>query len=173
MSDRERWIVYPLLLFSIGIGMRDKLVQVIKIEELQTNRILGAKRQPCEEVIAQTIFSHKIICKEFEVVGSSTPAGQKLEPRVHIGQMSWPASDAKSAPQVSGGIEIYGANGEPIIQLIGLHEGHVKVNATEPQRGQELSPLGVHSIPALHPNGGDPKTPAPPPALPEHPGDLP
>lgn len=26
MSERERWIVYPLLLFSLALGLRDKLV---------------------------------------------------------------------------------------------------------------------------------------------------
>ncbi len=40
MSERERWIVYPLLLFALGAAIRDKLVQqveskVIRCESLQ------------------------------------------------------------------------------------------------------------------------------------------
>ena len=40
MSERERWIVYPLLLFALGAAIRDKLAQeveskVIRCESLQ------------------------------------------------------------------------------------------------------------------------------------------
>ena len=32
MSERERWIVYPLLLFALGAAIRDKLMQRVGIE---------------------------------------------------------------------------------------------------------------------------------------------
>ena len=34
MSERERWIVYPLLFFALGAGLRDKLLQRVESKEV-------------------------------------------------------------------------------------------------------------------------------------------
>jgi hypothetical protein len=35
MSERERWIVYPLLMFALGAAIRDKLMQRVESKEIR------------------------------------------------------------------------------------------------------------------------------------------
>jgi hypothetical protein len=44
MSERERWIVYPLLFFALGAALRDKYTQ-----QVQTDRV-HASHITCEEI---------------------------------------------------------------------------------------------------------------------------
>jgi len=34
MSERERWIIYPLLFFALGAGIRDKILQRVEVKEI-------------------------------------------------------------------------------------------------------------------------------------------
>ena len=34
MSERERWIVYPLIFFALGAAVRDKILQRIEVKEI-------------------------------------------------------------------------------------------------------------------------------------------
>jgi len=45
MTERERWIIYPLLFFALGAALRDKFTQKIHTEELQAGKIA------CEELV--------------------------------------------------------------------------------------------------------------------------
>ena len=45
MSERERWIVYPLLFFALGAALRDKFTQQVHTEELHAGKIA------CEELV--------------------------------------------------------------------------------------------------------------------------
>jgi hypothetical protein len=45
MSERERWIVYPLLLFALGAALRDKFTQQVQTEQLHAGKI------SCEELV--------------------------------------------------------------------------------------------------------------------------
>ena len=51
MSDRERWIVYPLLLLAVGLALQPKLVPVdVQLNEVKCDKLM------CNELIAkQTI----------------------------------------------------------------------------------------------------------------------
>jgi hypothetical protein len=45
MSERERWIVYPLVFFALGAALRDKFTQSVHTEELRAGKIA------CEELV--------------------------------------------------------------------------------------------------------------------------
>jgi len=45
MSERERWIVYPLLFFALGAALRDKFTQQIRTDRLHAGQIT------CEELL--------------------------------------------------------------------------------------------------------------------------
>jgi hypothetical protein len=45
MSERERWIVYPLLMFALGAALRDKFTQEVRTDRLHAGRIA------CEELV--------------------------------------------------------------------------------------------------------------------------
>ncbi len=34
MSERERWIVYPLIFFALGAAVRDKILQRVEVKEI-------------------------------------------------------------------------------------------------------------------------------------------
>ena len=50
MTERERWIVYPLVLFALGAALRDKFMQHVETKELQCQRVV-AKQIECEGMI--------------------------------------------------------------------------------------------------------------------------
>lgn len=41
MSERERWIVYPLLFFALGAALRDKFLQQVTTKELHCERVVA------------------------------------------------------------------------------------------------------------------------------------
>ena len=45
MNERERWIVYPLLFFALGAGLRDKFTQQVTTDRLFAGKIA------CEELV--------------------------------------------------------------------------------------------------------------------------
>src|SRR5690606_34937660 len=68
MSERERWIIYPLLFLALGAALRDKLInstesQRVKCQGLMVydssgdvSMVLGAEQFP--DVRQQTVRSH-------------------------------------------------------------------------------------------------------------------
>lgn len=40
MTDRERWTVYPLLFLTLGIAIKDKLVGVVNVDNVQCKSLL-------------------------------------------------------------------------------------------------------------------------------------
>jgi hypothetical protein len=50
MSDRERWIVYPLLLLALGTSMRMKMFGT---DQLAVHRVLDAEQISCRKLVLQ------------------------------------------------------------------------------------------------------------------------
>jgi hypothetical protein len=69
MSERERWIIYPLLFLALGAALRDKLID--------------------------TTMSRKIVCQELIVADDSRP-NHEPRPVARIG--AGPSSDGGPAP---------------------------------------------------------------------------
>ncbi len=42
MSDRERWIIYPLLFMALGVALRDKIIKTTASERIQSQSLLVA-----------------------------------------------------------------------------------------------------------------------------------
>ncbi|MCA9260980.1 MAG: hypothetical protein KDA61_17315 [Planctomycetales bacterium] len=53
MSERERWVVYPLLFLALGAAIRDKVLHAVETDELHCKRIF------CEQVIADDVRSNR------------------------------------------------------------------------------------------------------------------
>jgi len=49
MSERERWIVYPLLFFALGAALRDKFTQQVRTDRLDAGQIA------CEELTCKAV----------------------------------------------------------------------------------------------------------------------
>ncbi|MAT69547.1 MAG: hypothetical protein CMJ58_08485 [Planctomycetaceae bacterium] len=50
MSERERWIVYPLLFFALGAAIRDKILNVVESKQVACGE-LEAKTIRCQELV--------------------------------------------------------------------------------------------------------------------------
>jgi hypothetical protein len=86
MTERERWIVYPLLFFALGASLRDKFMQQVSTKELVCRRI------DCEGPIA---------CEGVVVLDPNN----KSQPHVQLGRVE-PAEGAAGQPPTRFGVLI-------------------------------------------------------------------
>jgi hypothetical protein len=63
MTERERWAVYPLLFLTLGIAVKDKIIGVVRVENVQ-----------CRNLLCNTVLVTDPQGKQ-QVVVSSTPGG--------------------------------------------------------------------------------------------------
>lgn len=136
MTERERWIVYPLLFLCLGVSLRDKVThrttaklidaELIRCQAIQVGEIepgqnrsgilsgtvtsFGDKGQP----VAQ--FGPNLRCQEI-LVNDVTGV-----PQVHIRSATRPDSSGKGVLS-SGIITIHGETGREIIGLRARHLG--------------------------------------------------
>ncbi len=60
MSERERWIVYPLLLFALGASVRDKLMQRVESKEIRCESLQIVDQQDPGNTLAELSFKRAI-----------------------------------------------------------------------------------------------------------------
>jgi len=53
MSERERWIVYPLLFFALGAALRDKVLQQVEAKEIVCERIRLVDHHDPTKILAE------------------------------------------------------------------------------------------------------------------------
>ena len=73
MSERERWIVYPLLFLALGVALRDKL-----FDQTQSQRVV------CETLLVVDEGSLAGDSKVVAAVGSEDMRGQRADPGGHL-----------------------------------------------------------------------------------------
>lgn len=56
MSERERWIVYPLIFFALGAAVRDKLLQRVEAKEIVCESVSIVDLQNPTHVLAELGF---------------------------------------------------------------------------------------------------------------------
>ena len=60
MSERERWIVYPLLFFALGAAVRDKILQRIEAKEVFCESLKIIDQQDPTKLLAELGFRRAI-----------------------------------------------------------------------------------------------------------------
>lgn len=112
MSDRERWIVYPLLFLALGVALRDKFTR--SIDGLM---FLGGKAVQMDlergVIRARELDVNLVRCGAVRV-----EAGPK-HPLVVLQAAAVRTKDGTSRP--SGAISVYGQDGKEIIVLRANH----------------------------------------------------
>lgn len=53
MSERERWIVYPLLMFALGAAIRDKLMDRVESKEIRCESLEIVDQQDPTRILAR------------------------------------------------------------------------------------------------------------------------
>lgn len=56
MSERERWIIYPLLFFALGASLRDKLLQRVEAKEIYCESLKIIDQQHPNRLLAELGF---------------------------------------------------------------------------------------------------------------------
>ncbi len=51
MSDRERWIIYPLLFLALGTALRDKLTQSIEVDRILCKQLVVVDGQRTPKIV--------------------------------------------------------------------------------------------------------------------------
>ena len=141
MSDRERWIVYPLLLLSLGMGLRGKL---------SAGHEERVKRIRCDEIDADIVRCQTCVCKQSHILSDLVVGPDDKDARVRIGSAIFVTPDGKSIPQRAGIVEVFGG-GKPLAVLSGVTYGEVVLNAVAPDPGLSLTPKGPRPIDGLPP----------------------
>jgi hypothetical protein len=79
MSERERWIVYPLLLLGLGASLKDKLVapSVVKAEMIECNQI-----QCRQQLVTNQLTADQVTVAKSLSAGQVVVTDQKKRPRI-------------------------------------------------------------------------------------------
>jgi len=112
MSDRERWIVYPLLFLALGVSLRDKFTRSIDGLMFLNGKSMQMDLQR-GVIRAQELDVNRIRCGKLRV-----EAGPK-RPLVVLQGASVPTKGDVS--RLSGAISVYGQDGKEIIVLRANH----------------------------------------------------
>ena len=59
MSERERWVVYPLLFLTLGVALRDKMLKRVDADVMEAKQI-DAPDVVCERVVIVSAGSRQI-----------------------------------------------------------------------------------------------------------------
>ena len=112
MSDRERWIVYPLLFLALGVALRDKLTRTIDGVVLVSGKSTAINLDR-GYVRTRIVDADLVRCGRIEV------RDQTDKPLVILGGVDVPAGDG--AKKTSGAISVHGQDGKEIIALRANH----------------------------------------------------
>lgn len=61
MSERERWIVYPLLMFALGAAVRDKLMQRVESKEIRCESLQIVDHQDPDNTLVELGIKRAVI----------------------------------------------------------------------------------------------------------------
>jgi hypothetical protein len=175
MSDRERWVIYPLLFLALGAALRDKLIDQTTTKSLVCQELLVMDEQPLgrEPVLLARIgpadrsdskappTGHFVLNGEIEVVDRD-PSTQPAKPLVAIRRASFGANampggsiEVNGQVSVNGAINaaIYAYHGQPILPVLRGVPG-----ASIPAELLQSLPEALRNRAPVHaPNAGSPQ----------------
>ena len=138
MTTNERWVLYPLLFLALGIAVRDKVYPPVRLAALEKVTVYGemtANKIRCN----QLEVGEKIRCNQLEVgkveckvVTLTGPEGNEA---IRMGVM----------PNLTGRLEVCGANGQTLVVAGADRSGHSGVVQT--LRDDGFPQVQLHSTP--------------------------
>jgi hypothetical protein len=127
MSDRERWIVYPLLFLAIGLSLRTKAF--VETGQIKVNQVVDAEQINCRRLIVQNEKGEPLMGLGSSTDGSTGVIQVKrgimtFEGRVFANQMN------------CNELGVIGGKGERVMTLSPLYAKKTPEGAVELQGGQ-------------------------------------
>ncbi|MCG8451185.1 MAG: hypothetical protein MI725_16575 [Pirellulales bacterium] len=173
MSERERWIVYPLLFFALGAALRDKLTQSVEskdivcrslkiVDQHNSNRILaelGAKRTGMldGDVPVSYLRADNLICQGLSVVDQQHPD----KALVYLGTGQSPNYQPGELPRRVGALVLQDNSGSYMSELradqfLGTRMICNQVFVRDPENRRPLVYIGTEAMPGISFNEEDP-----------------
>jgi len=159
MSERERWIVYPLLFLTLGVSLRDKVTHSTTVDHIDAETIrcqallVGHDVQTLQGRVPPgtiTAFDEKgqavarfgpgVVCRQLEV---DDPAGVT---QVRIGSSPLPSRNGERR-RSTGFVTVHGEKGQEIITLRARRLKHASVreisggDAEQPKKALEVTDI--------------------------------
>ena len=128
MSERERWIVYPLLFFALGAAVRDKLMQRIEAREVFCESLKIIDQQDPTKLLAELGFRR----------GSNTDPAQLAD---RVGSLRLIDSDGREVCELAS---------DMLVQRLVARQLLVIDPNTRP-----LVLIGTEAVPGMAVGGGD------------------
>ena len=173
MSERERWIVYPLLFFALGAALRDKLTQSVEsknvvcqslriVDPYDTSRILaeiGTQQTGVLEgdIPVSYLRADSLLCEGMSVLDPEDPRNEL----VLLGSGRLPSLLPGEEPRKVGTIVLKNSTGT---QLSEFNAENSKVprliskqmHVLDPEGRKSLVILGTQPMPGISLNEEDP-----------------
>lgn len=118
MTERERWIVYPLVFLAISVSLKSKFVPSTKLEvdqlkakQITSSLILG-ERASFNELNAPLIHAHQI-----------QVADRQNIPKIILRTLSLPDTDQDDSAKTMGIINLLGQKNQELVTIGGSQEG--------------------------------------------------
>jgi hypothetical protein len=171
MTERERWIVYPLLFFALGAALRDKFLQQVSTKEVFCQRLQCEGPITCEGVVVLDADNKR---QPLVQLGRIEPLeGEAGQPSTELGVLILRDNQGQELGYVSNnelfvkkisceGLTVVDPNvpqGQPPRVLAGLWSAVAQAAGAQPQRIGVLT-LNNKIFAAL--TGSPPRTPANP-----------
>ncbi len=105
MSDRERWIVYPLLFLALGAALRDKFIPPAQ---------LRARSIAAEELAVRAVTAERLQCVRLQAGGTESVTAQ-VQSLAVAGPNGAQRIRLAVLPNQAGQLVLYGRDGRPIV----------------------------------------------------------
>ena len=130
MSERERWIIYPLLFLAISAALKDKLVKpsTIKVHKLEAHQI------DANRITGALIRANGISVED-----------SNQQPKIVMQALVPKTGDAKDLEKAKGQINVLGANGQNLVALGGGDVGGYLIATAQGEQNAHVV-LGHHPI---------------------------
>ena len=104
MTERERWIVYPLLLLGLGASLKDKLVapSVVKAEKIECNKI-----QCHQQLVTNQLDATQVTVAKSLAAGQVVVMDQKKQPRILLRTVPARQGDTVLKDKMRGQISLF------------------------------------------------------------------
>jgi len=179
MSERERWIVYPLLFFALGAALRDKLTQRVESKEIVCQSLRIVDQHDSSTVLAEVSASSSgdgndgaprsylrvdemiclggIHCEGLSIVNEQ----DSKRALVFIGSGQTPSYQPGEPPRLVGVIVLRDNAGEQLTELradqfVGTRMVCNQMFVRDPNNSRPLVYVGTEAIPGISLNDDDP-----------------
>jgi hypothetical protein len=143
MSTRERWIVYPLLLLTLGIVMRDKIVGPTHLKtgevtagQIRCNQLMADQMVMAGQIRCGQLQADQALCKRLQSAGAVAATAVQCGEVVVIGPNGRPTVVLGTDQRTKGGvIGTFSASGAPQFCVPPIGAGATKSTSPEKDKG--------------------------------------